>query len=531
MSIWLHSRFAVGALNFANVDGYTHYHTPIDNEQSLNLRVVQQMGDYALSLTQTFGRGELGALRTADAIYFNAPLVGVIHYPASWAPILAIDGLALALILVGLCATRRLITLAGVGRGAAALGLTLILPTIITLAAWRVIVLIHPSYREILQREPYNSKWYLVAALAFAVAVWLATQRRFAARMTPLEGVVAPIICWGILGLVMAALLPGASYLFAWPLFAATLSMSWWRRATLKGRIPAAWLALLAIPVIVLWPPLIAALETGLTINVLPGCTLLLALALSMLTLPLELAGDLRRHAAKVAIAVAIVALVVAEVQSSFNAERKRPDSLSYLVDADSNRAWWASFDHGVDSWTAPALGDNPIGRAFPQFNIDRGASTLLAAVAAPPRQAVNPVTLLSADSVSGGRRVHLRIARSGGGEVVALAVDSGVGTSAMVINGRVLADGSDDRYSPHYHAASDGTLLRYFGVPEEGIDLIFTLRGAASRTVRVVTAIEGLPPIATGPLGERPATLMSKPFVPTDMTLTKWTITIPGLP
>ena len=253
----------------------------------------------------------------------------------------------------------------------------------------------------------------------------------------------------------------------------------------------------------------------------LPACVLLLALMLSLLTLPLTLLGAQGRVMARIAVAAAIVLLAVAELTSGYTAERKRPDSLAYLVDADAAKAWWVSTDRSTDAWTARVLGRAPDRRAFRDFDFEMGPPTLLATATTTPAIGTGPVQLVNDVAVDSGRRVHLHVARTGSGEMVTVAVDSRVGVSQMTINGRALLDGTDDRYSPHYHAGANGTVLRYFGVPEEGVDLEFTLHTAAPTPIRVVTGVEGLP---VGP-GVRPPDLMSKPFITTDMMLTKWTV------
>jgi hypothetical protein len=526
LSIWLHSGFAVGAFNFANVGGYTHYHTPSDNIASFDPRVLQQMGDYALGLTLGLGRSPLTNLRTTDAIYFNAPLVGVLHYPASWALMLAIDAFVIVVILLGLGLYRRTLTLGGIGRGTLALGLSLAVPSIVTFGAWRLISALHPDYREILQRDPYNSLWYLLAFSAFTVAVVVEVQRRFAARTTPPEMAVAPALLWGVLGLVVAATLPGASYLFAWPLFAAAICASWWRRSERGQRTPSVIMALLAIPALVLWLPLIQSLEVALTANLLPILALLVALVLSLLSMPLQLVGRTRSWIAVTALLVSIGALIRAETTASFNEARKRPDSLVEIVDANSGRAWWASFDNHVDSWTAGVLGAHPVLRPFTDYGMGRGlvlATSVTAAVNVSP----SPVQVLENRSVDGGRQVHLRVAQLSAGEFVELYSDSSATVTGMTINGRVLQDGSGDKYTAQYHMGSDHAVLHYYGAPEEGIELRFTIKDHTPAALRVVVGVEGLPSTATGPLPPRPPEMMAKPFVPTDMTITGWTITL----
>lgn len=524
LSIWLHSDYAVGALNFAPIGGYTHYHTPTDNIASLDLRMVQQMGDNALGATRALGHRDLANLRNTDAVYFSAPLFGVIRYPASWAMMLAIDSLAIVVVLLGLGLHRRSLTGAGIGRGAVALLLSLLIPTVVTVAGWRVISYLHPGYREILQRDPYNSLWYLLAFSAFTVAVVVEVQRRFSARATPPELAVAPALLWGGLGVFVAAKLPGGSYLLAWPLFAAAICASWWRRDERAARVPPAIMALLALPALVLWPALIRTLEIALTAEMLGFCVLLIALVLSLLSMPLQLAGRARAWIVGAAAVVSLLALLRAETTASFNQARKRPDSLAEVVDADSSRAWWISFDRDVDSWTAHGLGAHPSRLPFGRF-LGNPDSLLAAPITGPIIASPPPVELLENQAVAGGRHVHLRIARAGVGEFVVLHVDGAAIVTQMIINGRALADGKDDRYRPQYHMGASGTVLRYYGVPEEGVDLRFDVTSKDSVGIRVVTGVEGLPNSATGPLPPRPPEMMSKPFVPTDMTITGWTI------
>ena len=396
-----------------------------------------------------------------------------------------------------------------------------------TFLAWRLIGAIHPDFREILQRDPYNSLWYLLAASAFTVAVAVATQRRFGGGRgtTAMELAIAPMLLWGILGVIVALMLPGASYLFAWPLFAATMCASWWRRETGRQRIPPVWLAAFAIPTLVLWLPLLQSLEVALTADMLPLCALLLAMVMSLLVMPLQIAGDSRRWIVIGATVVSIGALIRAETAAGFNESRKRPDSLSYVLDADSARAWWVSFDRTTDPWTRAALGERPTSRSFNQFGLTRGAGTLLANAAASPVVPASPVHIVANEPVADGRRVHLHIDRAGTGEMFSLLADTTMAISQMIINGRVLVDGGHDRYSPRYHMETDGTVLRYFGVPAEGVDLRFTVKARGSAILRVITGLEGLPATATRPLPARPADLTSKPFVRTDMTIVGRTV------
>jgi hypothetical protein len=280
-------------------------------------------------------------------------------------------------------------------------------------------------------------------------------------------------------------------------------------------------LALFAIPALILWPPLVRDLEVGLTAEVLPFCALLLALPLTLLAMPLAVTGELRRWIMRGAALTMLLALIGAEATASFNATRKRPDSLAYLVDSDSAKAWWISFDHTADPWTRQVLGNAPSRLDVSAWGLAPRANTVLANAAAAPTLAASPIQLISNDSVMGGRRIQLHIARIGSGQTTGIYTDAGTVVKEMSINGRSLRNGNDDRYSPSYHIGPDGAVLRYFGVPEEGIDLQFTINGALPPTLRVVNGAEGLP----AGIASRPQENMSKPFVATDMTFSLWTV------
>lgn len=525
LSIWLHSGFVVGALNLAAVGGYTHYHTPMDDLASLDPRVLQHMGDYALGMTRALGTTDVAARSAHDAIYFNAPLLGVLHYSASLALPLSVIAMIAVAVLTGLAVQRRALSGGGMARSVRALLLTLALPALVTFLAWRLIGRLHPGYAEILQNDPYNSSWYLLAFTALTVAMALEVQHRFAGRTSLLELAMAPIAVWSLLGLLVASLLPGASYLLIWPLLGCLAGAAWVLGPGGGRRQPPAAVALTAIPALLLWPALIQSLEVALTANVLPFCALLAALVLSLLVIPLHGLGQLQRWVTLGAVLVGIGALIGAETTAGFTAMRKRPDSLAYLVDADSGQAWWMSFDRTPDDWTGRALGSHPARRTFADYRLTSRDEPVLASDAAPVAAPASPIRIVAIQPVPGGRWVHLHVAQSGDGEELALYADGTTTITDVTINGRSLPDGRKDRYRGEYHMGAHGTILRYFGVPEDGVDLQFTIRSTAPAPVRITTAIAGLPSAAGGPLPPRPPNLMSKPFVPTDVTIVKRTV------
>ncbi|HEX3928931.1 MAG TPA: M28 family peptidase [Gemmatimonadales bacterium] len=521
LSIWLHLHPDVAALNFAFIGGYAGYHTPLDNISSLDPRSLQHQGDYVLGLTRALGNADLTHLTEPEQVYFDAPLLGLVHYPAAMAaPFAWLLVLATALILA-IAARRGMLSGRGLAAGGAVQLLGLVLPAWLALGGWRAIRMIHPAYADMLQGEPYPAAFYLLAFSLFTLALVVVLQ--FAARRwaSVMDLVAVPLVVWSVAGVFIARELPGASYVLAWPLAAALAgaAVGIWRMG---------WhVALLAIPALVILPPLAMSLEIALTVNFLVGSTVVLALGLTLIAPALAQVGSIWRVATPLCVVAGVASLAWAEAHAGFNAARKHPDSLTYLLDGDSGKAWWISFDRAPDGWNQQVLGAAPHRLYLAQYRLGAGADSLLAVptdVATVPAPAAQ---VLSSAATSDGRRIHLRVGRMGGAqELLLVAEDSSVRVTDVVLNGRVLSDSTGDRYAPDYHTSANGTVLTWFGVPPQGIDMWLTVHAATLVPFRIAVTSEGFPDVPNAPSPRLPA-FMSKPFVPTDVTIVERTITL----
>src|SRR6185503_3011005 len=83
------------AMNFGFIGGVNRYHTAEDDIAHLDARSVQHHGEQALALTRTLANGTLPRPRTGDAVFFDVPIVGLVVYPESWVPIIALLAFAL----------------------------------------------------------------------------------------------------------------------------------------------------------------------------------------------------------------------------------------------------------------------------------------------------------------------------------------------------------------------------------------------------------------------------------------------------
>jgi len=532
LSEFLHATRPVAGLNFAMIDGFQNYHSPTDDILHLDPRSLQHMGAYALPLTRAFGRADLEALGGNDAVYFNVPIIGLVHYPVSWALPLALLALAAVMLLAAAGRNSELHGHHGGFWGMLAVAMMLAVPTALSYAGWRVVVALHPGYRAILHGEPYNAQAYFIGFAVLALTLGVAMQQMFVRRLRPLDLVLPAFLVWAVLGVATAIWLRGASFLITWPLLSALLGAWWWLHGVRRGVRRPIGTALCAVPALFLFVPLVRMAEVGLTMATIPALVGLMMLVLSLAALPIVLIGHTWRWVLPLGLVAGIWAIITAELNANFGPERKRPDSLVYLRDADADKAWWLTFDGASDAWTRQALGDSPTQASFARYHLiefeDIDSLASVAALAAGPT--APRIEMLSSGEVTGGRRVHFRITASGPVERISFHLArAGVRISDMVLDGRALQNGdsTSSPYAPKYRIGADGTVLHYWGMPVTGIDIECTIDAAEPLSLLVSVTRTGLPPLRGGVMTPRTNSFVSKPFVPTDVSIVAKTFRI----
>lgn len=517
LSVFLRSARAYPGLNFSFVGGHTHYHTPLDRFEEMNPATLQHHGEYALNLARAFGAADLRRMAAPDHVYFDLPLVGLVHYPFGWALPLALLAVLAAAAVVVAAARRRALTAGGVALGVGFWLLSGVLAAAVSVAGWRLATALRPGLRTILQGDAYNADAWLLAFTALVCAAVLGAYAWFRRRASAAGLAAGALLAWALLALVTGIAMPGASYLFTWPVLFAAASVAVLAGAREIGVGRAVALGALAAPALLLFAPLVRMFETALGFRMLAVPMGMMALLLALLVPQLEvLARPRGRGPALGLLGVGLVALVVAAATSGFSAADPRPNSLAYLLDADAGKAYWASGDDAPDEWTRPLLGAAPTRRSLAAA----GGAALGTAplVADAPVVALAPpeARLVSDSAIDGGRRVRIRITSPRGAQRMGVNVEDSMAVGDLLINGRAPG--------PERYAASAGQrILNYYAVPPEGVELTFSVQTTGPVRLRLTDTSYGLP--AVPGLRPRPAWMMSKPFILTDVTLLSRTL------
>ncbi|WP_422657125.1 M28 family peptidase [Paenibacillus sp. EC2-1] len=216
--------YGLPGLNFAYGDGWTAYHTPMDNVDNVSLNTMQHQGENALSVAQHFGNMDLSNLESGDHVYFN--LLGLfIQYPASWATVISIIFAACLLALIMILSRRSLIRWKGITLGIIMTITAMLLSCGISYGLWQLVNNGWAERMTMRSGATYDAMLYSICFLLLALIVNVLIFKLVQKQVRVIEMMVSGMLLFLLLLILSTWMLPGASYLFAIPLFSHTIAI------------------------------------------------------------------------------------------------------------------------------------------------------------------------------------------------------------------------------------------------------------------------------------------------------------------
>jgi hypothetical protein len=492
-------RVGIAGMNFAAIEGHTSYHTQLDRPELIQEASLQHEGETMLSLVQYFGNTDLTKLKSPDKVYFDVPGLGMVNYPASWVKPLCsvlIVLFGVLLILSMRCGKLRLLR--------TLLGAPLLLLGALALAGscqllWSGIKYIHPSYQLILQGDTYNSQWYLLAFVLLTIAIFSAAQLIIRKWFNPIEMNLSAIGGWLIMLIAASLWIPGASFLFFWPLasvFIAT-GLSFGLRKLNNSSLVSVLISILGVaPGILMLAPFIKALFIALTPNQIGLVMGVLALFLGLLTPLLNLV--LRSFMLQWLLLIAGIGfLIMGSITSGFDTQHPRPNNLFYALDSVSGKALWLSTDRSLDQWTRTFFASSKEKRRAPEI-FGENITTFWTGVApAMPLQA--PVIDILRDDIRSDIRTISIQARSLRQAPELDVYVEGTGVISSKVENRIVSESLVPNWS-----------FQGFGFSEKGVHIELTIKADNPFKIRVIDFSYELPETGFRP---RPPDMITQPF------------------
>lgn len=511
--------------NFAFIEGVTHYHSALDNYESLDERSLQHHGSYALALTRHFGNLSLEQTKEPNAVYFDLFGRVLVHYPISWAIVFTALTVLLFVRVVVLGFKKGLLSASRIALGFLSFLLCLGAAAAAALLLWRGLILLHNDYHTIPQGVPYNSQFYLLALVSLAVGI-AATVFLFLRKNLGVPNLsIGSLLCWLLLLLLGSFYAPGVSFLLMWPLLFSLLGLGLYFHYGSADAVSTKLfivLTLCAIPGAVLLAPAIYNISVAIPLSLSWSVMLLVVLGVGLLIPHLSmLAGKEKWLLPLVALLCCVVLVVIGSFTSKYDTQHPAPTNVFYGLNADTGEAAWVSGDEQLNTWTAQLFPNSQERR--PLTALHPLASMGFFQQPAPAEALAAPeITLLGDSSNDGARTLRLQIKSPRQAPIILLYVDASARVRGAKVNGKHV------NFSPAtaQGKASSPWSLRYFALPPEGIELALDIMSDKPIQVRAVDQSYGLPALSPLTTNPRPENLTPSPDSYSDSTLVSKTFT-----
>ncbi|MEP1096494.1 MAG: M20/M25/M40 family metallo-hydrolase [Cyclobacteriaceae bacterium] len=349
----------INGYNFAYIDDHFDYHTAQDINERLDVSTLAHQADYLMSTLNYFAFNDISDLNSdRDRIFVNFPLIKMLHYPFAWNTTLFIVALMFFNILLTLGFKQGKFTKKGTIMGFVPFLISLLGCTLVTYGLWKLALIIHPHYKDILQGFTYNGYQYIAAFCALNIWLSLAVYNRYITKYTPQDLLLAPLTFWFIVNGLVLFYLPGAAF-FIIPVFMAIATLAFLTQKELPSHIKIGLFVFLSIPMLYMLSPMIKLFPVALGLGALFISTMFLVLMLGLI-LPIVSLLSIRKPL-KIGIGViAALFFAIATINSGSSVERKKPTNITFYHNADLNVSYWASLNQRQDEYTRQFLGEDP---------------------------------------------------------------------------------------------------------------------------------------------------------------------------
>ena len=503
-------------VNFANIGGVVHHHTPLDNFANANPATLQHQGDNALSSLEAFANRDISNPPRTSAVYFDLFGRWVIWWPSTWTMKIALFSALLLFAEIAWLIYRTRLTGLEFLWGLIAWFVTMLAVGVLALALSFILrragAIASPWVAHSIPAQ--ISFWSLAILIVSVLAI------RFAGRAGFLGLWAGVWAWWAVFAVAIASHYPAVGYILQAATCAAALlglllisrPQNSSRAATIAVVVPLAIGATLGLV-----PALLLYQSFGNP--ALPGIALLVGL-LSTPIAPLCADRNRPRGVPVVALpslaaAATVLAAFAAIVAPVFSAKSPEHVNLEYVQEADSGRSQWVVY---------PASGRLPetLGDATNFRRQETGPYPWIAEpsfLASAPHLDLPPPTFTIQElSAVTGKRMYRALLRSERGAPEALVLfppDSGI--ESVSAQGQPLQPETEKIR----REVNGWFVFDFSAMPAKGIELGFTLPAGRAVEVYALDATYSLPleglfllkarPLSAVPYGSGDRTIISR--------------------
>lgn len=511
---------------FAFIDSHFNYHTANDNMYHLDWNSLMHQGSYLLPLLHYFADADLSSLKSeTDDVYVNFPLVKMISYPFSWILPMLILATLVFLILIFYGIHKRKLVGKSIALGFIPLLLSLISCGLIGFFGWKLLLVLYPQYAEIQQGFTYNGHWYIAFFVFLSLAITFALYKKFTKKFFEASFYVAPLFLWLLVNVAVFMILKGAAF-FIIPVFFGLLSFFVMLRQERPNLLA---MALLAVPAIFIFVPLIQFFPVGLGLKML---VISCAFTVLLFGLLWPVFGYYKRKnlLSAVCLLSAVLFFIIAHTKSDYSDERRKPSSLVYYQDTDTGKTYWLTYDKEIDEWTKQYLGEKPeeASKVIGEASYNKYGTNFSYAAEAPKKNIQDFEVILEEDTIIETlRKVKFIIVPKRNVNKIDLYSIDNVAFKSLEFNGQktVVSD-----TSKNYRGTKNAALINYFVSANDSLEVNFTVEKNTPLNFKVMEYSFDLMTNPDFEIAKRPDYAMPKPFIITDAVMVKRSFSVDSL-
>ena len=516
----------INGFNFAFIDDHFDYHTANDIPANMDKETLAHQGSYLMPLLDYFKDADLTELNSQDdLIYFSLPLGKMISYPFSWIfPMLIIGfGLFFTVLIYGFY--KKKVNLKSVFKGAVPFLISLFGSAILVYLLWQFCLMIYPEYAEMEHGFTYNGYYYIAAAIFLSLSLCFFIYHRLETPGKQAGDFIFSLFFWLLICALTAFYLKGAAY-FIIPVYFGALQL--W--VMMRQKRPNLFLMfLLSLPALVLLLPFVTAFPVALGLKILYVAAIL-TVFLFALFLPVFGFFKRKKVLGMLLFLTFSILFITAHFKSGFTEERPKPNSLVYLLDTDTQKAAWNSYDNLIDPWTQNYFGEDPV--IIPSevdFSSKYGTEFTFkseAPIVDIPEPGIVLKKLETPDSLKNTSRYSLKIASNRKINRMELFVDRSFNFEEFTVNG-LTADSIYLGANP-FHVFTNrwyNRLLTYHVANRDTLRLEFTVKGEKLPEIILYEASYDLLENEKFKVPQRGKTMIPRPFILNDAVILKKTI------
>ncbi|WP_298779313.1 M28 family peptidase [uncultured Polaribacter sp.] len=353
----------INGFNFAFIGDHFDYHTAQDSFERLDKETLLHQADYLTTTLQYFANSDLNDLDSnEDYVYVNFPIIKLLTYPFSWITPMVIFAFILFLILIFFGISLNKISVKGILKGFIPFIFSIILCGGISFGLWKLLLIIHPSYNDILHGFTYNGYTYITAFVFLNLYILLKVYSYFSKIVKPADLLIAPIFIWLIINVLISIYLKGSGF-FIIPVLIALLILAITIFMNLEKRAKRILFTILSIPTIYIFAPMIKMFPVGLGLKNLFISGIIIALVFGLLVLTFH--NKKATWMLKLTAILTIFCFGKATFNSGFSVDNKKPNSIVYIQNSD-NSAYFATYDTVLDDYTKQIFDENAVKGGIP---------------------------------------------------------------------------------------------------------------------------------------------------------------------